>query len=97
MGLSSHIHWEGVLYAEIEEEIYLNILEVMVEVLKEKYAYDETEDEEPLVTGNPIINEPSYFKLFKCGKTSWTIFMPCVNERAWQPKRISTIRKYVIT
>ena len=35
---------------------------------KEKYSIDETEDEEPLVTDDPFINETSYFNLFKCGK-----------------------------
>ena len=29
---------------------------------------DETEDEEPPVTDNTVINEMSYFNLFKCGK-----------------------------
>ena len=36
---------------------------------KVKYAIDETENEEPLVTYNPVINEPSYFNLLECGKT----------------------------
>ena len=35
---------------------------------KEKYVFDKTEDEEPLVTNNPAINQPSYFNLFECGK-----------------------------
>ena len=35
---------------------------------KEKYAIDETEYEEPLVTDNPVIKEPSYFNLFERGK-----------------------------
>ena len=35
---------------------------------KKKGAIDETEDEEPLVTDNPVINDPSYFNLFECGK-----------------------------
>ena len=35
---------------------------------KEKYAIDEAEHEEPLATDNPVINKPSYLKLFKCGK-----------------------------
>ena len=35
---------------------------------KVKYEIDETEDEEPLVTDNQDINEPSYFNLFQCGK-----------------------------
>ena len=29
---------------------------------------DETEDEESLVTDPPVINKPSYFNLFQCGK-----------------------------
>ena len=35
---------------------------------KETYVIDETEDEEPSVIDNPVINETSYFNLFKCGK-----------------------------
>ena len=35
---------------------------------EEKYAIDETEDEEPSVIDNPVINELIYFNLFKCGK-----------------------------
>ena len=35
---------------------------------KEKYAIDETEDDEILVTDNPVINEPRYFNLFLCGE-----------------------------
>ena len=31
---------------------------------KEKYAIEETEYEEPLVTDNPVINDPSYFNQF---------------------------------
>ena len=31
---------------------------------KEKYSIDETDDEEPSVTYNPVINEPSYFNIF---------------------------------
>ena len=33
-----------------------------------KYAKNETEYEEPSVTDNPVVNEPSYFNLFGCGK-----------------------------
>ena len=29
---------------------------------------NETKDEEPSVTDNSVINAPSYFKLFECGK-----------------------------
>ena len=34
----------------------------------EKNAINETENDEPLVTDNPVIKEPIYFKLFECGK-----------------------------
>ena len=29
---------------------------------------NETKDEEPSITDNPVINVPRYFKLFGCGK-----------------------------
>ena len=35
---------------------------------KEKYAIDETENKNPSVTHNPVINELRYFNLFECGK-----------------------------
>ena len=35
---------------------------------KRKDTIDGTEHEEPLVTDNPVIKEPSYFNPFKCGK-----------------------------
>ena len=35
---------------------------------KESDKIDETEDQETAVTDNPVINEPIYFNLFKCGK-----------------------------
>ena len=35
---------------------------------KESDKIDETEDKETAVTDNPVINEPRYFNLFKCGK-----------------------------
>ena len=35
---------------------------------KEKDTIYETEDEETLVTDNPVINEPRYFNIFECGK-----------------------------
>ena len=34
---------------------------------KEKYAIDESDHEEPLVTDNPVVKDPRYFKLLKCG------------------------------
>ena len=36
---------------------------------EEQDAIDDTKHEEPSVTNNPFINEPSYFNIFKCGKT----------------------------
>ena len=33
-----------------------------------KYAIDENDHEEPPVTDNPVLNEPRYFNLLKCGK-----------------------------
>ena len=36
--------------------------------IKKNDAIDETEHAEPTITDNPVINEPSYFNLFKCGK-----------------------------
>ena len=41
-----------------------------VSARKVKYAKNETKYEEPLATDNSVINAPSYFKLFKCGKNS---------------------------
>ena len=35
---------------------------------KEKDSINETEHEEPLVTNNPVIKEPRYYKPFECGK-----------------------------
>ena len=35
---------------------------------KEKDSIDEAEDEEPLITYNPVINESCYYKIFKCAK-----------------------------
>ena len=35
---------------------------------KVKYSIDETKEEEPLVTDNPVINEPICVNLFECGK-----------------------------
>ena len=54
---------------------------------------DETEHAKPSITNNPFINEPRYFNLFECGKTSWTILVPRANKRAWKPQRTSTISK----
>ena len=36
---------------------------------KEKYAIDETEDEEPLIKDNPVINEPRYLTYLSVIKT----------------------------
>ena len=35
---------------------------------KEKYAIDEADHEDPLVTDNPVTNRPVYFNLLECGK-----------------------------
>ena len=35
---------------------------------REKYAIDETENEEPLGTDNTVVKEPRYFNIFECGK-----------------------------
>ena len=35
---------------------------------KGNYAIDVIEHEEPSVKDNPVINDPSYFDLFECGK-----------------------------
>ena len=37
-------------------------------VNKEKDANNEAEREEPSVTDNPVVKEPSYFNIFECGK-----------------------------
>ena len=63
---------------------------------KEKYAIDETENEEPLVTDNPAINEQSYLTYSIVVKTSRKILMPCVNKHAWKPQGTGSIRKYAI-
>ena len=42
---------------------------------------NETRDEEPSVTDNLVINVPSYFKLFKCGK-NFLIKLDATCERA---------------
>ena len=33
-----------------------------------KYAIEGTDNEEPLVVDNPVINEPGYFNPLKCGR-----------------------------
>ena len=43
---------------------------IRVNTIKVKDAVNETKDEEPPVTDNPVINDPSYFKLFKWYKSS---------------------------
>ena len=60
---------ERVVVNEIfTEESESEIIHKNINTNKEKDAIDETEDEEPLVTDNPVIEEPSYFNLFECGK-----------------------------
>ena len=41
---------------------------ISVNTSEVKYAMNETKDEEPSITDNPVINVPRYFKLFGCGK-----------------------------
>ena len=45
------------------EDSKSEIVHKSINTNKEKYAIDETEDEEPLVTDNPVINELSYSNL----------------------------------
>ena len=40
----------------------------IININKGKYAIDETDHEAPPVTDYPVINEPSFFNLFKCRK-----------------------------
>ena len=58
-----------------------------------KYAMDETKHEEPSVTDNSVMTAPNYFKLFDCGKNSWEILMPYMNEHTWQLCMENYIRK----
>ena len=48
---------------------------------KRKNAIDETEHEEPSETDNPVINEPSYFNIFECGK-NLLIILDTTREQA---------------
>ena len=41
---------------------------ISVSTNKVKCAMNEAKDEEPSVKDNSVINGPSYFKIFKCGK-----------------------------
>ena len=50
------------------EESESKIFHKSINTNKGKYAIDETDDEETLVTDNPVINETIYFKLFECGR-----------------------------
>ena len=52
---------------------------------REKDAIDETEDEESLVTYNPVINETRYFNLFECAKNLLKILIPRANNCSWKP------------
>ena len=44
-----------------------------------KDTNNETKDEEPSVTDNSVINTPSCFKLFDCGKNFLKKIMTCMN------------------
>ena len=50
------------------EESKSEIIHERINTNKEKYVIDKTEHGEPLVTDNPVINDPRYFHLFECGK-----------------------------
>ena len=50
------------------DEIESKSVHKIINTNKVKYAIDETEYEEPLVTYNPVINEQIDFNLFECGK-----------------------------
>ena len=64
------------------EESESKIVHKSINKNKEKDAIDEAEDEEPLITDNPVINYTRYFNLFKCGKNFFNnIYATC--ERAW--------------
>ena len=41
---------------------------ISVNASRVKFAKNKTKDEEPSVKDNSVINSPSYFKLFDCGK-----------------------------
>ena len=60
---------ESVIFDEISmEESKSESVHKSISTNKEKNEINETEDEEPLVTYNTFINEPSYLNLFGCGK-----------------------------
>ena len=60
--IKSYFQWK--FYGESESKS----VHKSINTNKVEYEIDETENEEPSVTDNPVINEPSYFKLFKWGK-----------------------------
>ena len=37
---------------------------------KEKYANNEADHEEPMVTDIPVVKDPGYFNIFECGKNT---------------------------
>ena len=51
------------------DESESNIFHISVNASKVKYATNETKYEEPFATDNAVINTPTHFKLFECGKT----------------------------
>ena len=50
------------------EEIESESVHKIININKGKDAIDETDHEAPPVTDYPVINEPSFFNLFKCRK-----------------------------
>ena len=61
-----------------------------------RYAKNETNNEEPSIAYNSVINSPIYFKLFEFGKNLLKNFMPHVNECAWKVQGKSIIWNCVI-
>ena len=55
---------------------------------------NEKSDEKPSAIDISVLNAPIYFKLFECGKASWTKLTPRVNERAGKPQRKGVICKW---
>ena len=68
---TDYIESESVIFNEIStEENESESVHKSINRNKEKYSIDETEYEKPLLTDNPVINEPRYFNLFEYGNIS---------------------------
>ena len=57
-----------------------------------KDAMNETNNEEPLVTDNSVINDPSYFKLLECGKNSFKQIYAIYERSCMATSRVNEIR-----